>query len=148
VVTPLAIPLRTSIEFNVFPVMGIINTTKAKYKDGIWTEPNRGKFRFESYAPNKSIGAAQNASARGLNQPPIVFLSSIIPTENPRTDVMIMAKISDIGKKKYNVISDATIPISMEIPPGRGIITSPILLTSFTVRFRFSKNLIKIGVKA
>jgi len=128
--------------------MGIINTTKAKYKDGIWTEPNRGKFRFESYAPSKSIGAAQNASARGLNQPPIVFLSSIIPTENPRTDVMIMAKISEIGKNRYNMISDATIPIIMEMPPGRGIITSPILLTSFTVRFRFSKNLIKIGVNA
>ena len=87
--------MRASIEFIVFPVMGIINTTKAKYKDGIWTEPNRGKLRFESYAPSKSIGAAQNASARGLNQPPIVFLSSIIPTENPRTDVMIIAKISE-----------------------------------------------------
>ena len=61
---------------------------------------------------------------------------------------MIIAKISEIGKKKYNVISDATIPISMEMPPGRGIITLPFLLTSFTVRFRFSKNLIKIGVKA
>ena len=133
---------------NVFPVMGIINTTKAKYKEGILTEPNNGKSRFESYAHNKSIGAAQNASVTGLNQPPIVFLSSIIPTENPKTDVMIIAKISEIGKKKYNVISDATIPISMEMPPGRGIITLPFLLTSFTVRFRFSKNLIKIGVKA
>ena len=50
-------------------------------------------------------------------------VTQIIPTENPRTDVMMIAKISDIGKKKYNVISDATIPISMEIPPGRGIIT-------------------------
>ena len=145
---PLTTPLRTSIELNVFPVMGIINMTKAKYKEGILTEPNNGKSRFESYAPNKSIGAAQNASATGLNQPPIVFLSSIIPTENPKTDVMIIAKISEIGKKKYNVISDATIPISMEMPPGRGIITLPFLLTSFTVRFRFSKNLIKIGVKA
>ena len=128
--------------------MGIINTTKAKYKDGIWTEPNRGKLRFESYAPSKSIGAAQNASARGLNQPPIVFLSSIIPTENPRTDVMIMAKISEIGKNEYNTISDATIPISIEMPPGRGSMTSPFLLASLTVRLRFSKNLIKIGVKA
>ena len=99
-VTPLAIPLRTSIEFNVFPVMGIINTTKAKYKDGILTEPNRGKYRFESYVPNKSIGAAQNASVTGLNQPPIVFLSSIIPMEKLRIDVIITAKISEIGKKK------------------------------------------------
>ena len=90
---PLTTPLRTSIEFIVFPVMGIINTIKAKYKDGILTEPNSGKSRFESYAPNKSIGAAQNASARGLNQPPMVFLSSIIPTEKPRIDVMIIAKI-------------------------------------------------------
>ena len=114
---------------------------------GILTEPNSGKSRFESYAPNKSIGAAQNASARGLNQPPIVFLSSIIPTENPRIDVMMIARISDIGKKKYNAISDATIPISMEIPPGRGIMTLSGLLTSFTVRFRFCKNLIKTGVK-
>ena len=73
VVNPLTIPLRTSIEFIVFPVIGIINTTKAKYKDGILTEPNNGKSRFESYAPNKSIGAAQNASARGLNQPPWFF---------------------------------------------------------------------------
>jgi hypothetical protein len=35
----------------------------------------------------------------------------------------------------------------MEMPPGRGIMTLPFLLTSITVRFRFSKNLIKIGVK-
>jgi len=147
-VNPLTTPLRTSIELNVFPVMGIINTTKAKYKEGILTEPNNGKSRFESYAPNKSIGAAQNASVTGLNQPPIVFLSSIIPTENPKIDVMIIAKISEIGKKKYNVISEATNPISMEIPPGRGIMTLSFLLTSLTVRFRFSKNLIKIGVKA
>ena len=145
---PLTTPLRTSIELNVFPVMGIINTIKAKYKDGILTEPNSGKSRFESYAPNKSIGAAQNASATGLNQPPIVFLSSIIPTEKPRIDVRIIAKISEIGKKKYNVISDATIPISMEMPPGRGTMTLPFLLASLTVRLRFSKNLIKIGVKA
>jgi len=46
------------------------------------------------------------------------------------------------------VISDATIPISMEMPPGRGIITLSFLLASYTVRIRFSKNLIKIGVKA
>jgi hypothetical protein len=88
------------MEFIVFPVIGIMNTTNAKYKEGILTEPNRGKYRFESYAPNKSIGAAQNARVAGLNQPPIVFLSSIIPTENPRIDVMITAKISEIGKKK------------------------------------------------
>ena len=100
VVNPLTIPLRTSMEFNVLPVIGIMNTTNAKYKDGILTEPNMGKSRFESYTPNKSIGAAQNASVSGLNQPPITFLSSIIPTENPRIDVMIMAKISEIGKKK------------------------------------------------
>jgi hypothetical protein len=77
-----------------------MNTTSAKYKEGIFTEPNSGKSKFESYAPNKSIGAAQNASVTGLNHPPITFLSSIIPTENPRIDVMIMAKISEIGKKK------------------------------------------------
>jgi len=53
-----------------------------------------------------------------------------------------------LGKIDTIQISDATIPIIMEMPPGRGIITSPILLTSFTVRFRFSKNLIKTGVKA
>ena len=97
---PLTTPLRTSIEFIVFPVIGIINTTKAKYKDGILTEPNRGKYRFESYVPNKSIGAAQNASVTGLNQPPIVFLSSIIPMEKLRIDIIITAKISEIGKKK------------------------------------------------
>ena len=61
---------------------------------------------------------------------------------------MIIAKISDIGKKRYKVISDATIPIRIEIPPGRDIITFPGLLTSFTTRFRFCKNLIKTGVKA
>jgi len=64
------------------------------------TDPNSGKSRFESYAPNKSIGAAQNASVSGLNQPPIVLLSSIIQTENPKIDDMIIAKISEIGKKK------------------------------------------------
>ena len=46
------------------------------------------------------LNYSDHASATGLNQPPITFLSSIIPTENPRIDVMIMAKISEIGKKK------------------------------------------------
>jgi hypothetical protein len=63
-------------------------------------------------------------------------------------DVMIIAKISDIGKNRYKVISDATIPSSIEIPPGRGIMTLSGLLTSFTVRFRFCRNLIKMGVNA
>jgi len=35
----------------------------------------------------------------------------------------------------------------MEIPPGRGIMTLSFLLTSLTVRFRFSKNLIKSNVE-
>ena len=118
------------MEFIVFPAIGIINTINPIYKNGIETEPNRGKSRFESYAPNKSIGAAQNASATGLNQPPIGFLSSIIPTENPKIDVIIMAKISEIGKNRYRIISDATIPITILIPPGLGTITLPFLFTS------------------
>ena len=59
VVNPLATPFKTSIEFIVFPIIGIINTTNAIYRNGIDTEPNNGKVKFESYAPSKSIGAAQ-----------------------------------------------------------------------------------------
>ena len=119
VINPLDNPFKISMEFIVFPVTGIMNTINAIYKEGILTEPNRGKSRFESYAPNKSIGAAQNASATGLNQPPITFLSSIIPTVNPKMDTMMTAKISDIGKNAYRIISDITRPIIMEMPPGR-----------------------------
>ena len=51
-----------------------------------------GKARFESYAPSNNIGAEQNARATGLNQPPIVFLSSIIPTINAKNVVRINSK--------------------------------------------------------
>ena len=60
---------------------------------------------------------------------------------------MITAKISEIGKKAYKAISAATSPITIGIPPGLGIITSPFLFTSFTVRFLLANALMKIGVK-
>ena len=77
-----------------------MNTIKPKYRSGIFTSPNNGKYRLVSYAPNSSIGAAQKASAAGLNHPPITFLSSIIPTTNAKIDVIITAKISPMGKNR------------------------------------------------
>ena len=148
VVNPLTIPFNTSIELNVFPVTGIINTINPKYKIGMFTDPNNGKARVESYAPNRIIGRAQNAKASGLNHPPIVFLSSIIPTKNASDDVIIMAKISTIGKKKYNAMRDKTTPIMIVIPPGLAIMLFSFLLASITVKLRFSNALMTIGVKA
>ena len=55
--------------------------------------------------------------------------------------------VQDVNKKGSVMVTRPG-GISIEIPPGRGIITLPVLLASFTVRFRFCKNLIKIGVKA
>ena len=147
VVKPLTIPFNTSIELNVFPVTGIINTINPKYKIGIFTDPNNGKARVESYAPNRIIGRAQNARASGLNHPPIVFRSSMIPTKNASSDVMIIAKISIIGKKKYKTTRDEMTPTIMERPPGLGIILFSFLLASSTVTLRFSNAFMTIGVK-
>ena len=147
VVNPLATPFSTSIEFIVFPMIGIINTTNAMYSNGIDTEPNNGKSKFESYAPSKSIGAAQNASARGLNQPPIVFLSSIRPTINAKKVVRITASISEIGKNTYKIINDNSIPTIIDRPPGLAIIVFSFLFASTTVMLRFSKARITKGVK-
>ena len=47
----------------MFPVIGIMNIISAIYNIGIFTEPNNGKSRLESYAPNRIIGTAQNATA-------------------------------------------------------------------------------------
>jgi len=132
---------------NVFPVTGIMNTINPKYKIGMFTDPNNGKASVESYAPNRIIGSAQNAKASGLNHPPIVFLSSIIPTKNASSDVIIMAKISTIGKKKYNTARDEMIPTIMAKPPGLAIILFSFLLASITVKLRFSNALMTIGVK-
>ena len=146
VINPLATPFRTSIEFTVFPIIGIMKTTSAMYSNGIDTEPNSGKSKFESYAPSKSIGAAQKARAKGLNQPPIVFLSSIMPTINAKNVVRITASISEIGKNIYKIIKDDSIPTIIDNPPGRGIIGFSFLFMSVTVIFRFSNALITIGV--
>ena len=78
VVNPLATPFSTSIEFIVFPIIGIINTTNAMYSNGIDTEPNNGNAKFESYAPSNNIGAAQNARANGLN--PVSYTHLTLPT--------------------------------------------------------------------
>ena len=99
-VNPLATPFRTSIELIVLPITGIMNTISPRYRIGIFTSPNKGNARLVSYAPNSKIGAAQNASAAGLNHPPITLLSSIIPTKNAKMDVTTTAKISTIGKKR------------------------------------------------
>jgi len=70
----------------------------ARYNIGIWTSPNKGNARSESYAPRKIIGNAASASPIGLNHPPIAFLSSIYPITNARKVVIITAKISFICK--------------------------------------------------
>ena len=75
-INPLATPFRTSMEFIVFPVIGIIKTINPRYSNGIWTSSNNGNARSESYAPRKIIGSAAIAKVAGLNQPPITFLSS------------------------------------------------------------------------
>ena len=75
-IKPLATPFRTSIELIVFPVIGIIKIINPRYSIGICTSPNNGNERDESYAPRKIIGSAAIARVRGLNQPPITFLSS------------------------------------------------------------------------
>ena len=147
VINPLATPFNTSIEFIVFPIIGIINTTNAMYNIGIDTEPNNGKSKFESYAPSNNIGAAQNARANGLNQPPIVFLSSIRPTINAKKVVSITASISESGKKIYRIIKDDSIPTIIDRPPGRGTIVFSFLFTSTTVMLRFSRARITKGVK-
>ena len=131
----------------MFPVIGIMNITSARYNKGIFTEPNNGKSRLESYAPNKIIGTAQNARASGLNQPPIVFLSSIIPTRNAKPDVIAIAYISGIGKKKYKVNNDEIIPTIIDNPPGRATRVFSFLLTSITVTLRFSNAFMTFGVK-
>ena len=146
VVNPLATPFSTSIELIVFPIIGIMKTTNAMYSNGIDTEPNNGKLKFESYAPSNSIGAAQNASARGLNQPPIVFLSSTSPTINAKKVVKITASISEIGKNRYKIINDDSIPTIMDRPPGRATIVFSFLFASTTVMLRFSKARITKGV--
>ena len=46
VVNPLATPFRTSIEFIVFPIIGIMKTISAMYSNGIDTEPNSGKSKL------------------------------------------------------------------------------------------------------
>ena len=125
-----------------------MNITSARYNKGIFTEPNNGKSRLESYAPNKIIGTAQNTRASGLNQPPIVFLSSMIPTKNARPVVIAIANISAIGKKKYKAIRDEIIPTIIDSPPGRATIVFSFLLTSITVTLRFSNAFMTIGVKA
>ena len=135
------------MEFIVFPVIGIINTAKAIYNNGIFTEPNNGKTRFESYVPSKSIGAAQNASAIGLNQPPMTFRSSTRPTKNAAKVVRAKARISEIGKNKYKTINDDSKPTIIDMPPGLATIVFSFLLASRTVIFRFSKNRITNGVK-
>ena len=145
--TPLTTPFNTSIELNVFPVIGIMNIISARYSMGIFTDPNNGKSRLESYAPSKIIGTAQNARARGLNQPPIVFLSSIIPTKNARPVVIPIANISVIGKKKYKAVRDEITPTIIDSPPGLGISVFSFLLTSMTVALRFSNAIMTIGVK-
>ena len=105
-----------------------------------------GKARFESYAPSNNIGAEQNARAIGLNQPPIVFLSSIIPTINAKNVVKITASISEIGKNIYKIINDDSIPTIIDSPPGLATIVFSFLFTSTTVMLRFSKARITIGV--
>ena len=147
VINPLATPFRTSIELIVFPIIGIINTTNAMYSNGIDTEPNNGNAKFESYAPSNNIGAAQKARANGLNQPPIVFLSSIRPTINAKKVVSITASISESGKKIYRIIKDDSIPTIIDRPPGRGTIVFSFLFTSTTVMLRFSRARITKGVK-
>ena len=144
--TPLTTPFNTSIELNVFPVTGIIKMISAKYNNGIFTVPNNGKSKLESYAPSKIIGTAQNARASGLNQPPIVFLSSIIPTKNARPVVIAIANIYAIGKKKYKTVSDEIIPTMIDKPPGRATRVFSFLLTSITVTLRFSNAFMIIGV--
>src|SRR5207245_10401865 len=75
----LATPLRTSIEFMVLPVTGIMKIISAIYSSGILTNPKRGKERWGLYAPSKIIGIADIARATGLNQPqgPYSHLSEI-----------------------------------------------------------------------
>ena len=94
-----------------------------------------------NHAPSKSIGAAQNARAKGLNQPPIVFLSSIRPTMNAKNVVKITASISEIGKNRYKIINDDSIPTMIDKPPGLGIIVLSFLFASTTVMLRFSMTL-------
>src|SRR5207245_7693921 len=129
----LATPLRTSIEFMVLPVTGIMKIISAIYSSGILTNPKRGKERWGLYAPSKIIGIADIARATGLNQPPRTLQSSISPTTKAIDVVIIIANISTEEKEKkvYKVSSDAKIPTSIEGPPGLGTIAPPTLLYSF-----------------
>ena len=146
VINPLATPFKTSIELIVLPIIGIMKTTSAMYSNGIWTVPNNGKARFESYAPSSKIGAAQNARATGLNHPPIVFLSSISPTIKAKNVVKSKASISEIGKNIYKMINDDSIPTIIDNPPGLATIVFSFLFASTTVMLRFSKTRITKGV--
>src|SRR2546425_5793560 len=100
IMNPLATPLRTSIEFMVLPVTGIIKITNAIYSSGILTDPKRGNERCGLYAPSKIIGTADIVRATGLNQPPRTLRSSIIPTTKAIDVVIIIANISTEEKEK------------------------------------------------
>jgi hypothetical protein len=68
---------------------------------------------------------AANIKATGLNQPGIVFKSSIYPTKNAIIVVNNIEMIFTSSINKYSIISAITIPIKITGPAGLGIIGLP-----------------------
>jgi hypothetical protein len=67
------------------------------------------------------MGIAANIKATGLNQPGMVFKSSIYPIKNAIIVVNNRDMIFESSISKYNIISAITIPISMIGPAGLGM---------------------------
>lgn len=142
---PVAAPLKTSIEFIVFPTNGIAISINGIYNNGINTFP-KITFNWLSYAWNTIIGIEANIKAAGLNHPGIILKSSINPTTNAIAVVITMPIISLMPVIKNSINSPAIMLNNKTGPPGLGTIGLFGLWLSFTTFPFETRNLIKIGI--
>ena len=72
---PVTTPLKTSIEFIVFPTIGIISNISGIYNIGIKEVPKM-RFKCSLWAPRNTSGNPAAINATGLNHPGITLISS------------------------------------------------------------------------
>ena len=142
---PVAAPLKTSIEFIVFPTKGIAISINGIYNNGINTFP-KITFNWLSYAWNIIIGIEANIKAADLNQHGIILKSYINPTTNAIAVAIIMQIISLIHVIKNSINSPAIMLNNKTGPPGLGTIGLFGLWLSFTTFPFETRNLIKNGI--